>query len=265
MKKSVRYFQDKAPHRPPPLWLTSLEPGRFAAEYIALKASRRYLLRSAAGDGHSVIVLPGLFASDSTTKALRTIVGEAGYSCVGWGQGTNLGPQGNDDLENQLGELIEQRYKIAGNRPVTLIGWSLGGVYARLAAHLSPDKVRQVITLGSPINGSPKLTNAWRLFELLSDVPVDASQNQEKLSRAMQALPVPGTSIYSKSDSIVAWQISRAAEGHMQQSIQVPASHLGMAFNPLVVKLVLDLLTQDAAQWTPYEPNAPESWLYHAA
>lgn len=266
MKAQRRYFKDSTPHRAPPLWLAGLEPGRLAAEVIALNVSRSHLLMSEPGDGHPVMVLPGLFASDTSTGPLRGLLNEAGYNSSGWQLGTNLGPRAEDDLEARLTDLIDEQYENAGNQAVSLIGWSLGGVYARLAGHLMPNKVRQVITLGSPISGSPKLTNAWRLFELISDVPVDARHNEERLERAMQPLSMPCTSIYSKTDAIVAWQISQAAVGNQQQTIAVPASHIGMAFSPLVINLLLQLLPQHRQNWQAFEPQSLiERTLYNAA
>lgn len=253
--KTFKYFKSSEPSTPPPLWLASLELGRCATEAISLSIYRSRLLAEFQGNGHPVVVFPGLFASDRSTGPLRGLLNDVGYKSYGWGHGTNLGPSRAEDLEGEIGELIDSVYQENGKRPISLIGWSLGGLYARLAAHLMPDKVNQVITLGSPVNGSPQFTNAWRLYELVSDMDIDASDNEEKLALIARPLPVPSTSIYSKSDSIVAWQISRAASGPNQQNIQVPASHIGMAFSPLVIQVILDRLQVPVNAWQAFEPE----------
>ncbi len=255
MVKSINYFRNPEPTRPPPLWLTSLELGRCATEALSLSLYRTRLLDGAQGDGHPVLVFPGLFASDRSTWPLRKLLNDAGYRSYGWGHGTNLGPNRAEDLEGEIAALVDSVYSANENRPISLVGWSLGGLYARLAAHMMPDKVNQVITLGSPVNGSPQFTNAWRLYELVSDMDIDASDNEQKLALIAKPLPVPSTSIYSKSDSIVAWQLSCAASGRHQQNIQVPASHIGMAFSPLVVQVILNRLQTPVSAWRAFEPE----------
>ena len=255
MNKPFSYFRNSEPSTAPPIWLAGLELGRCATEALSLSLYRAKLLEGVRGDGHPIVVFPGLFASDRSTGPLRRLLNDAGYKSYGWGHGTNLGPSRAEDLEGEIEELIGTVFLENGKRPVSLVGWSLGGLYARLAAHLMPEKVNQVITLGSPINGSPQLTNAWRLYELVSDMDIDASDNEEKLALIAKPLPVPSTSIYSKSDSIVAWQISRAADGPNQQNIHVPASHIGMAFSPLVVQVILDRLQTPVDAWQAFEPE----------
>ncbi len=264
MIKSFKYFRNSEPSTPPPLWLTSLELGRCATEALSMSLYRAKILQDVQGDGHPVIVFPGLFASDRSTGPLRRLLNDAGYHSYGWGHGTNLGPSRAEDLESDIGELIDRIYLESGKRSVSLIGWSLGGLYARLAAHLMPEKINQVITLGSPINGSPQLTNAWRLYELVSDMDIDASDNEEKLATISKPLPVPSTSIYSKSDSIVAWQISLAAQGPDQQNIHIPASHIGMAFSPLVVQVILNRLQTPVHACKPFEPETRFERLVYA-
>lgn len=262
MRKTLRYFRNQEAHRAPPIWLTGFEGGRFAIEAAALQASRNYLLENAEVDAHPVLVFPGLFASDRTTVVLRRFLTEAGYPCSGWERGTNLGPTRDEDLEQAIEELIDRLYQSNGRQKLSLIGWSLGGLYARMAAHMAPDKVRQVITLGSPVNGNPEFTNAWRLYEWVSGMEVDASENLEKLALVQKPLPVPSTSIYSKTDSIVAWQISLAADGPQQQNVHVAASHIGMAFNPLVFDVILDRLAQAEGRWQPFQSAGLKRFLY---
>lgn len=252
MQSAFSYFQNPLPHRAPPLWLTGFEPSRAVAEFLALKANRDSLLRDAKADGHPVLIFPGLMTGDISTKTLRSLLTEAGYAAHGWGMGINRGPLSAQDLEADITALIDNMFDQHGGRRISIIGWSLGGLYARLAAHKAPDKVRQVITLGSPVSGSPRYTNAWRLYELLSSKKVDDQENAEYLKLAQQPLPVPCTSVYSKTDSIVAWQIAKAEPGKQQENVRMLSSHVGMANNPAVVELLLNRLAQPENDWQPF-------------
>src|ERR1700741_2624595 len=152
------------PSRPPSQLLLALEV-RGVWELQAFLAAYPLLQRASRGDGHPVLVLPGLAASDVSTRPLRTYLRTQGYAPHGWKQGPNRGPRPGVEtgIDARLVELA-QRY----NRKVSLIGWSLGGVFARGGARRSPELVRQVVTLGSPFANEPKASNAWRLYEVLS-------------------------------------------------------------------------------------------------
>ncbi|MCC8455979.1 alpha/beta hydrolase, partial [Streptomyces rochei] len=117
------------------------------------------------GDGHPVLVLPGLVASDESTRALRTFLSGKGYEVSGWRQGRNYGLR--EGVQNAMMDLVHELSDTHG-RKISLVGWSLGGLYARQLAKMMPDRVRQVITLGSPFAGDPKSTNAWRVYEWAS-------------------------------------------------------------------------------------------------
>jgi pimeloyl-ACP methyl ester carboxylesterase len=137
---------------PPSRLLLALEV-RAIWELQAFFATYPLLRRAPRGDGHPVLVLPGLAASDVSTRPLRTLLKELGYAAHGWKQGTNNGPRDGVEagMEARLTELA-QRYQ----RKVSLIGWSLGGIFARELARRSPELVRQVITLGSAFASEPK-------------------------------------------------------------------------------------------------------------
>jgi len=152
--------------RPPSRLLLALEV-RAIWELQAFLAAYPLLQRAPRGDGHPVLVLPGLAASDASTRPLRAYLTEQGYAAHGWKQGPNHGPRAGveEGMQARLAELAE-RYQ----RKVSLIGWSLGGVFARELARRRPAQVRQVITLGSPFANEPKASNAWRLYEALSGV-----------------------------------------------------------------------------------------------
>ena len=130
---------------------------RAAWEYGATLAAQPLLSRAPKGDGHPVLVFPGLVASDLSTKPLRRFLETAGYAAYPWEHGRNLGPR-EGILEGCLARLKELRRK--HRKKVSLIGWSLGGLYARELAKLAPKDVRLVITLGTPFTGHPKATNA---------------------------------------------------------------------------------------------------------
>ena len=202
------------------------------------------------GDGHSVIVFPGLSASDGSTLPLRGYLENRGYDVSGWNQGYNFGPRAGilDTARRQLQDTYD-----AHGSPVSLIGWSLGGIYARELAKALPHCVRTVITLGTPFAGAHTSTNAWRLFELTSGRDIHQELENFVLH---EAPPVPTTSIYSKTDGVVAWQASvqiASAQNSYTENIEVIASHIGLGMNPGAWWAVADRLSQPVGQWRPFE------------
>ena len=143
---------------------------------------------------------------------------------------------------------------------VSLVGWSLGGAMANAMALQMPERVRQVITLGSPLTGHPKGTNAWRVFELVSGFRHD----DERLMELVSGEPsVPTTSIMSKTDGIVNWRMSLAEESPIAENIEVSATHMGMGANPAVLWIIADRLAQAEGAWKPFKRNhALHSLLY---
>lgn len=259
---SCRYFHEEDIYSAPPAWLTLFEGASLTLEMSALAASYCLPGKRLNYDGHPVLVFPGLMASDATTAHLRNFIDACGHDCYGWGLGINTGPTRRRNIEGLLEQRLADVYQQSGQAKISLIGWSLGGIYARLFAHRHPDWIRQVITLASPVNGNPHMTNTWRLYEWVSGRKVEDNENVERLELAQQPLPVPCTSVYSKTDSIVAWQISRARPGYQQQNIQTFASHLGMAFSPLVFHIIKDRLAQPANRWRPFNTAGLRTMLY---
>ncbi len=208
------------------------------------------------GDGHPVMVFPGLMASDASTKPLRRFLERKGYVPYGWELGSNLGPK--DGVVERCKDRVRQLRRKHRKR-VSLIGWSLGGIYAReLAKELARD-VRQVITLGTPFTGHPKATNAWRLYELVTGHRIGAPQIHEPLRVPP---PVPTTSIYSRTDGVVAWQCSVERGASHTDNIEVEASHFGIGLNPLAWYAIADRLAQADGQWRPFERSGVLRWLY---
>src|ERR1700675_3083052 len=150
--------------RPPSKTLMFLEGGAIH-ELAACVGAWPLLSLAPRGDGHPVLVLPGLVASDTSTRPLRSFLKNRGYAVNGWGLGRNLGLR--DGVQRAMVDLVRELSDTHG-RKISLVGWSLGGVYARQLAKMMPDRVRSVITLGSPFAGHPKATNAWRVYEMAS-------------------------------------------------------------------------------------------------
>jgi pimeloyl-ACP methyl ester carboxylesterase len=240
--------------------LLMLLEGRVLWEYTALIAATPWLRRLPQGDGHPVIVLPGLGAGDLTTLPLRSFLSDRGYVAYAWNQGFNLGPR--DGVIEALRTLVQEAAQKHGTR-VSLVGWSLGGVYARELAKKVTAAVRCVITLGAPFAGHPRATNAWRLFEFLND---DHSlQDPQVLAQLRKAPSVPTTSIFSKTDGIVAWQCSINEPEPHTENIEVHASHIGMGMNPLALFAIADRLRQDPANWERFEARGAWRWFFRGA
>jgi pimeloyl-ACP methyl ester carboxylesterase len=239
---------------PSPL-LLALE-GRAFFEWTACAAAWPVLAHAAKGDGHPVLVLPGLTAGDTSTWPLRKFLEGRGYAVYPWELGLNRGPR--DGVVRKLLARMRRIQREHG-RKLSLVGWSLGGAMARALAVREPQRVRSVITLGSPLGGHPKATNAWRLFELVSGVRADDPRLRALLSRHP---PVPSTSILSKSDGIVSWPMSLIPRNGQSENIEVSASHFGMGANPAVLWAIADRLSQPEGQWMPFDRSGWRALLY---
>ena len=231
---------------PSKLWL--LLEGRAAGELATTLALRPLLKRLSRGDGHPVLLLPGFLASDLSTRPLRRFLRDLGYHAHRWELGRNLGPQG--DLEERMSERLAEVHA-KHRRRVSLVGWSLGGVYARALANRHTEQVRSVITLGSPFARDTKANNSVRLFELITKERLDEI-DPGKLADVRSTPPVPTTSVFSRTDGVAAWQTSIETEGPLAESIEVPGSHLGLGFNPLVLYVIADRLAQPKENWRPF-------------
>ncbi|MDX1502551.1 MAG: alpha/beta hydrolase [Thermoanaerobaculia bacterium] len=235
------------PVRAPSLW-RFLAEGRAAGELATTVALRPLLRRLSRGDGHPVLLLPGFLASDLSTRPLRRFLRDLEYWAHRWRLGRNLGPQNGLErrLEERLGEVAERH-----GRRVSLVGWSLGGLYARLLANRFPERIRCVISLGSPFNGHRKANNSWRLYEWITDERLDEIPD-ERLAMVRATPPCPTTSVFSRTDGITAWQCSVEPEGPRAESIEIPGSHLGLGFNPLALYVIADRLAQPERGWQPF-------------
>ena len=216
------------------------------------------LMQAPRGDGHPVLALPGFLASDLSMAPMRRYLKELGYEPHAWNMGRNLG--GVSSKRKMLRELLAGICESAG-RKVSVVGWSLGGVYARDLALQAPDMVRSVITLGSPFANDIRATNATRLYELVSGEGVD---DVPGLREAIAGdLPVPATSIYSRTDGIVNWRTSLLRPSATAENIEVHfASHLGIGVNPAALWAVADRLAQAEGEFRHFDRSGPFAIAY---
>ena len=231
-----------------PLYLT--EPGRAVADFGLYLAARPLLPRLPQGDGHPVLVLPGFLTDDTSTRVLRATLRRLGYRVHGWRLGRNIGPTAAcvSGMRDRITDLSD-RY----GRPLSLVGWSLGGIFARNLARRTPDSVRQVITLGSPFRLTRhSQSRASRVFDRYSHLHVE--HRSLPLEPAGEPLTVPTTSIYSHFDGIVHWETCLETPSPRAENIAVIASHLGLGHHPAAIWAIADRLAQPEGTWTPFRP-----------
>ncbi len=247
------------PDARPPSTLMMLAEGRAVLELASFYALRPMLRTLPMGDGHPVLVLPGFMASNSSTKPMRQLLTDLGYDVHGWELGRNVRIDSSRvaAMANQLKRL----HKSTG-RKVSIVGWSLGGVFARELAKMHPEAVRSVITLGSPISDDRNHTNARRLFEMLNGKEPEPLK-QGRFIGLGKAPPVPTTSVLTKTDGIVHWRGSVQEAGSGQtENIQVWASHVGLGVNPSVMVAIADRLSQREGAWTPFVAPLIHKWMF---
>ena len=226
--------------------LALTEPARALGSAGALVAGLPLLRLAPRGEPHPVVVLPGWLASDVSTRTLRRWLGRLGYPTVGWDLGRNHGPR--PEAVEGVRTLVERLADQHGG-PVSIVGQSLGGIFARRLAERTPRLVRQVVSLGSPFAAAASRPRAaseagmYREYRRLRAV--------EEV-RPARALPVPSTSVYSRWDGVVDWRTCLQEEGPRSENVAVHASHLGMGVDPAVLWIVADRLAQPADGWRPF-------------
>jgi pimeloyl-ACP methyl ester carboxylesterase len=219
----------------PSLSLLGTEPIRAALEY----ARHRFSARRPAprGDGHPVVIFPGLGSDGLALAPLRDYCNSLGYHAMDWQLGRNTGPEG--DLDEWLASLAEHTRALLSpfRKRATLIGWSLGGLYARELAKRMRPRIRQVITLGTPFNWTGDSTNVAWIMRLLKGE--QATISPEMGARLREPPPVPTASVYSRNDGVVAWQSCQHEQARANvDDVEVDGSHLGMGWNPDVLQVV---------------------------
>jgi hypothetical protein len=242
--------------RPPSKTLMFLE-GRAIHEFGAFLGALPLLSLAPRGDGHPVLVLPCLIASDASTRPLRSFLNNKGYMTSGWQQGRNLGLR--HGVQEAMVDLVRE-LSDGHQRKISLVGWSLGGLYARQLAKMMPERVRSVITLGSPFAGHPRATNAWRVYELASGRR--AEEDHRFGGSLSDPPPVPTTAIFSRTDGICAWEGCKERSSPIAESIEVESSHCGMGHHPAVVYAVADRLAQAEGEWEPFDRSGWRSLIY---
>jgi pimeloyl-ACP methyl ester carboxylesterase len=247
---------------PPKISHSLAELGRIfweAGSNALLRPLYRFL---PAGDGHSVMTLPGFFGADGSMASIRKFLDKQGYQGVPWGLGRNFPDEGVRDMETmlvfrrQMEETLAEKLLVEKQRSggkVSLVGWSLGGLYATALAHRYPDLVRQVVTLGAPF-GDPRGTSLYAPMQRAISAEVALDMIDEWIDFTFDGdLQVPVTALYSLSDGFVGAGIARLPQHELTESIAVMASHVGFPFNPLVRCLLAERLAQPEGRWLPYE------------
>lgn len=244
------------------LFNTLTDGARAMGERTSLAMMRTsILLRAPKGDGHPVLVLPGFVTGDHITRPLRMLIGDAGYAVHGWDGGLNRGM--NDKTAAHLVARLKDVYARSGNRKVTLVGHSLGGIFARELAREYPDMVRGVVTLGSPFGMQSHDVPKWLgwLYDVINPEGKTADlANEDLVARAVTPPPVPTTAIYSRKDGVVPWRSCINPKALQAENVEVSASHVGMIYHPLAVTAVLDRLAQPEGGWRAFEQGAYTSF-----
>ena len=251
--KLDREMPTELPKPPNRIW--TLSEGRAMFELASFYAARPFMSGLPQGDGHSVMTLPGFMATNSSTIPMRGLLRSLGYDAHGWDSGRNV--RVNEELITKLEAQLDRLFEESG-RKVSLIGWSLGGVLARELAKLQPDKVRLVMSLGSPITDDRAHTNAARLFKFFNGDEPERVRNGQFRGLDI-APPVPTTSILTKTDGVVHWRGSvqdpAKTNGFPSENIRVFASHCGLGVNPSVMIAIADRLAQAEGEWAPFSPS----------
>lgn len=241
--------------RPPHELLNLAEPFRAMTELGIVHLAEPWLNSAVGGDGHPVLVIPGFTAGDMSTIVLRNFLTELGYLSCRWEQGVNFGIRA--DLYQGVKSVLLQLNEEYGCT-VSIVGQSLGGIYARELAKDHPEAVRQVISLGSPFNDTAgEASNVTRLYTYFNPKHVSKSGQFENMGWSPGiAPPVPTTAIYSKSDGVCHWRACIQHGGHDQvENIEVFGSHTGMGVNAQALLVIADRLAQRKRSWSPFEPG----------
>lgn len=212
------------------------------------------------GDGHPVFVLPGFMLNDLIMSPLLGVLRDKGYNAYSWDMGVNTGA--SEETAEKLGQRLQKIYKDNGGKKVSIVGQSLGGIYARELAREYPDMVRAVITLDSPFGIGMKMDGVpgW-LVNMITFMTSKkfALTNKGMGERLLTPPPVPTTSIYSKIDPIADWKVCLNPAAPKAENIEVESSHVGSIWSIPVLKVVLDRLSQPEKSWKPHPAGGTET------
>ena len=212
---------------PPPSWRRLSE-----AAWLWSRAWRGFGHLGPRGpeDGPPAIVIPGFIASDRTVMELRRALGTSGWRVHSWELGWNLGAR--EDIVERLKARLDA---ISPDAPVLVVGWSLGGVFARELARAYPERVRAVVTLGSPFSGDPKANNVWRLYEWVAGHPVDAPPIRWTSDKP----PVPTLAIWSRGDGIIAPRAARGLAHESDRAVEMDCNHMAFGVSRRAARAVV--------------------------
>lgn len=213
-----------------------LGEARIVTDWMRGRIAESELAKRYPGNGRAVIVIPGLFTTDSRTALLRRTLKKAGYRTYGWGLGRNMPIRA--DILDRFSERVSYVEGREGG-PVTLVGWSLGGLVARAFAHYAPGRVAEVITLGSPFSNDPRANRAWQIYELVADHTVDAPPLV--FDRSAKP-PVPTTAIWSARDGIISVESARGEPHERDREVEIQCGHFAMSSAPDALEAVLRVL-----------------------
>jgi pimeloyl-ACP methyl ester carboxylesterase len=250
----------------PPSKLLWLAEGRSVWEFGFALGAAPLLLGAPRGDGHPVLVLPGFLASDASTRPLREFLSRVGYESQAWDLGRNFG--GIERMKRALRARLDDIYEHSGRR-VSIIGWSLGGIYARLLALEAPERVRSVVTLGTPFSRDPRASNVSDVYARVTGEGPTSEEDRahallpHELDKLAGDIDVPTTSIYSKFDGIVDWHASLLRANARTENVEViGASHIGLGVNAAVLWAIADRLAQPDGTFAPFRRRGPFALAY---
>jgi pimeloyl-ACP methyl ester carboxylesterase len=257
------------PHTGKPNVLHSVIEPRAFLEMATIPYALPMLASAPMGDGHPVLLLPGFMADEATMIGLKVYLRNRGYQVESWGLGRNVGFQRKHMLA------LEQKVRFMHHqtgRKVSLVGWSLGGLFSLYAAHQAPECVRSVVTLGSPVTvdeqgseAAPLVKALYRLVAHPMGPAVHTMTPAAKKLRERKQLPMPVSCLYSISDGVVPPQEATIdGDPALHENVRVPGSHLGLGFNPMVLWVVADRLSQPEGQWRPFAPHGVSGYVYRA-
>ena len=181
-------------------------------------------------DGQPVLVIPGFLCSDQTTFSLRKRLAKHGYRVHGWKQGWNFGAR-----EDTLEKLRQRIASLGHDRKLVIVGWSLGGLFAREYARAFPDQVRAVITLGSPFSGDPRQNTIWPLYERIAGHSV----LEPPIPRVTDKPPVPHLAMWSRRDGLIAPRAARGLKHERDEEVELDCHHMAFAISPHATKEVV--------------------------
>jgi|SRR5882672_10461973 len=225
------------------------------------------LMSAPRGDGHPVLLLPGFMGDKGSLVALKFFLRNRGYDAQSWGFGRNVG------FHNKHSNALEQKIRYIHHRTgrkVSLVGWSLGGVFALNAAHQAGDCLRSVITLGSPVSAAaegsksaPLLMAMYRMIAHPLGPAAHVMQPRAKKLRDRVAPPVPMSCLFSEGDGVVPPQEATIdGDPSMHENIRVAGSHAGLGFNPMVLYVLAERLAQPENRWQPFNPTGLSGAAY---